>query len=138
MQYRRFVLVVDDERMIADTLVVILQRNNFVAAACYSADDAISILSTVAPDILITDVVMGDRSGVEVAIVARELFPDCRIMLISGNATTTNLLDEARQAGHNFICLAKPIHPTELLAHLVNNVGSNVRQVRAVLKVGHD
>jgi len=130
MQYRRFVLVVDDEQMIADTLALILQRNGFVAAACYSADDAISILSTVAPDILITDVVMGDRSGVEVAIAARKQFPDCRIMLVSGNAATTDLLGEARQAGHNFICLAKPIHPTELLALLLDNVGANVREFR--------
>jgi len=93
---------------------------------CYSADDAISILSTVAPDILISDVVMGDRSGVDVAIFACELFPECRIILISGNATTADLLNEAKQAGHNFICLAKPIHPTDLLAHVGDNIGANV------------
>lgn len=75
---------------------------------------------------------MGDRSGVEVAIVARELFPNCRIMLISGNAATTDLLGEARQAGHNFICLAKPVHPTELLALLLDNVGVNVRESSTV------
>lgn len=131
MQYRRFVLVVDDERMIADSLAVILQRHEFAAAACYSADDAVSIFSTVAPDILISDVFMGDRSGVEVAILARELFPECKIILISGNAATADLLDDARRAGHNFTCLAKPLHPTELLAYLKDNVGTKVLQFQA-------
>lgn len=126
MEYRRFVLVVDDERMIADTLTTILQRSGFVAAACYSVDDAILILSTVEPDILISDVVMGNRSGVEVAVVARERFPECRIILISGNAATADLLEDAKKTGHNFTCLAKPIHPTELLARLKDSVGTEV------------
>ena len=107
------------------------QRHCFPRSPENPADDAVSVLSTIGPDILISDVVMGDRSGVEVAIVARELYPECQVILISGNATTGDLLEEARQDGHDFTCLAKPIHPMELLAHLKDSVAKKVLELGA-------
>jgi hypothetical protein len=40
----------------------------------------------------------------------------CKVLLISGQAETSDLLESAREAGRNFTVLAKPVHPTELLA----------------------
>ncbi len=118
-EIRPFVLVVDDERLIADTLALVLKNHGFETVACYSADDAITILKTFRPDFLITDVVLNQSSnGIDLAIAAQQLVPSCNVILISGNAATGDLLDKAGLSGYSFTCLAKPIHPTELLAQM--------------------
>jgi CheY-like chemotaxis protein len=117
-EYRPVVLVVDDERLIADTLVLVLNHHGYAATACYSGSEAIAVLSELNPDILISDVVMGEVSGVEVAIAAHRMLPNCKVLLISGNATTQNLLEEADLEGYKFNILAKPVHPVELMAQI--------------------
>jgi CheY-like chemotaxis protein len=71
-----------------------------------------------APDLLITDVVMPLLSGIELAIQVRELCPDCKVLLFSGQAATAHLLDAAGANGHNFELLVKPVHPADLLAKI--------------------
>ena len=46
------------------------------------------------------------------------MLPNCKILLISGQAATADLLERARAQGHEFEILAKPVHPTDLLAKL--------------------
>jgi CheY-like chemotaxis protein len=70
------------------------------------------------PDLLITDVIMGRMTGIELAIGVRSKLPNCKILLFSGQAATADLLAEAKSKGHNFDILAKPVHPADLLAKL--------------------
>jgi len=46
------------------------------------------------------------------------MLPKCKILLFSGQAATAALLDDARRRGHEFEVLAKPVHPTDLLAKI--------------------
>ncbi len=112
------VLVVDDERVIADTLVIILNRSGFEATAAYSGERAVEVAQTLRPDMVISDVIMADISGIDAAIRIRSLLPDCKILLFSGQAATADLLEGARTQGHEFEILAKPVHPQDLLARL--------------------
>ena len=61
---RRKVLVVDDERLVADTITEILNENGFEAVAVYSAEAAIPLAGELEPDILLTDVLMPHVNGV--------------------------------------------------------------------------
>ena len=114
------VLVVDDERVIADTLAIILNQHGYDAAPVYTGHAAIERARTVRPDLIISDVIFTDEpiSGIDVAIKVREILPACKILLFSGQAATANLLETARAQGHDFEILAKPVHPQELLAKL--------------------
>jgi DNA-binding NtrC family response regulator len=112
------VFVVDDERVIATTLAAILQLNGFVADSFVRPFDALDAARLKAPDLLISDVVMPDISGVELAIQIKEICPDCKVLLFSGQAATADLLLAAREQGHDFQLLSKPVHPTELLAQV--------------------
>jgi CheY-like chemotaxis protein len=67
---------------------------------------------------LITDVIMTGMTGIEAAIATQAKLPSCKILLFSGQAATADLLEKARQDGHEFEILAKPVHPTDLLAKL--------------------
>jgi CheY-like chemotaxis protein len=112
------VLVADDEQVIANTLAIILNQAGFEARAVYSGEKAIESLDSFQPDMLISDVIMTGMTGIEAAIATREKRPSCKILLFSGQAATADLLEKARAQGHEFEILAKPVHPTDLLAKL--------------------
>ena len=116
--FRPKVLVLDDERIIADSLAMILNRSGFEAVAHYDGVSAIEFIHRECPDILLSDVVMPHIDGLQVADKARAHCPRTRIVLISGNAATPHLLEQASLDGQPFEVLAKPIHPTQLLAIL--------------------
>ena len=117
-QLKPKVLVVDDERVIADTLAVILNQSGFQAKAAYSGEEALDIASTFEPDMIITDVIMADLNGIDAAISIRALLPRIKILLFSGQAATADLLEKARGRGYEFEILAKPVHPQDLLNKL--------------------
>ena len=112
------ILVADDEQVIANTLAVILNQAGFEARAVFSGEEAIAALDSFQPDMLITDVIMTGMNGIEAAIAVRARLPHCKVLLFSGQAATASLLEKARHEGHEFEILAKPIHPTDLLAKL--------------------
>jgi len=112
------VLVADDEQVIANTLAIILNQAGFEARAAFSGEDAVKMLDSFQPDMLISDVIMSEMTGIEAAIITRAKLPNCKILLFSGQAATADLLEKAREQGHEFEILAKPVHPTDLLAKL--------------------
>ena len=123
-QIKGRVYIVDDEHVIAHTLAAILKNSGFDATAFTSPLDALDAANSNAPDLLITDVMMPEMSGVDLGIHFRTRFPQCNVLLFSGLATTAALLDEARKQGHDFTLLAKPIHPKDLLAAIGSLIAS--------------
>jgi DNA-binding response OmpR family regulator len=112
------VFVIDDERVIASTLGTILKLNGYDASSFVNPLEALEAARTGGPDLLISDVVMPELSGVDLAVRLKEQCPTCKVLLFSGQAATTDLLEGAREQGHDFQVLAKPIHPTALLARI--------------------
>lgn len=120
---RPFVVVVDDERRIADTLVLILDSRGYAAAAAHDGASALEICRQRAPDLVISDVVMPDMNGIDLAIAIRQRFRDCHILLFSGQAETADILENARCRGYDFELLAKPLHPEDLLMRIRTLIG---------------
>jgi CheY-like chemotaxis protein len=114
----RRVLVVDDENLIADSVAAILNRSGYVAISRYSGTEAIESIQEQCPDIIVSDVVMPDINGIQLAKAVRTLCPNARIVLFSGNVDTASLLDDASLEGYFFEILPKPVHPLQLLKAL--------------------
>jgi CheY-like chemotaxis protein len=112
------VLIADDERIIANTLALILNASGYDARAVYTGEKAVEEAGQLKPDVLICDVILGGISGIEVAIRITKMQPACRIILFSGQAATADLLDRAESEGYRFEILAKPVHPKVLLEYL--------------------
>jgi CheY-like chemotaxis protein len=122
------VLVVDDERVIADTLVAILTKNGFNATAFYSGETAIAAAQRSAqPYSVVSDIMMSGMNGIEVAIKLGKLCPACAVILISGATGSGDLLEEARAQGHHFDVLAKPFHPNTLIELLRATQGAGTQ-----------
>jgi DNA-binding NtrC family response regulator len=109
------VFVVDDEIDIAKLLVVILQMNLFDAVPFADPQAALEAAKAEAPDYLISDIVMPEMTGIELAIAIRRDIPTCKILLFSGKVGALELINNAREAGHSFSLVEKPIHPTKLI-----------------------
>jgi DNA-binding response OmpR family regulator len=115
---KAMVLVVDDERLIADSMTEILRRSGFDAICAYDGLSALELALKVNPDFVLTDVVMPHLNGVQLAIAIRKALPATEILLLSGQAGITEIVDGGRNEGYLFELIAKPIHPEKLLQRL--------------------
>ncbi len=112
----RKILIVDDEPTIADTLSLIFASSGYEARTAYSAEQALEMLEEWRPNLAIIDVVLPGMNGIEFAIFLKASYKDCQFLLFSGQPGTSGLLEEAKKRGHLFEILAKPLHPTFMLA----------------------
>jgi CheY-like chemotaxis protein len=109
------VLVVDDQRLIADTLAEILENAGFDAVAAYDGFEALEKAARFHPDWILSDVLMPRMNGVELAIAIRKNYPNAAILLLSGQAGISGILEDGRLQGYQFELIAKPIHPLKLI-----------------------
>lgn len=112
------ILVVDDERLLADTTAAILRRAGFHAKTAYDGFAALDLLSSFHPDYLLTDIMMPGMNGVELAIAITKSHPATKILLFSGQAGISEILEKSRAKGFEFPLLAKPVHPSRLISEL--------------------
>lgn len=114
------IIVADDERIIADTLANILEGDGHSALALYDGESAVKWAEMLVPDVVLTDIIMPGIDGIEAAKAIMKLLPGCRIILFSGQATSSDLLARAQAEGYYFEVLGKPINPDVLLQRLKN------------------
>lgn len=109
------VLVVDDERLLADTTGAILRRAGYEVKVAYDGFDAVEFVRSFGPDYLLTDILMPGMNGVELAMAVSKLSPSTRVVLFSGQAGILDILEESKAKGFEFPLLAKPVHPSRLI-----------------------
>ena len=112
---RSKVLVVDDQKLIVDTLSEILESEGFDVVAAYDGWQALEAAARFHPDHLLTDVLMPRMNGVELAIAIRKMYPAVNILLFTGQAGISEILDDAAKRGFRFEVIGKPIHPKNLI-----------------------
>lgn len=112
------ILVVDDERVLADTTAAVLRGAGYNAKTAYDGYDALEIIRTFHPDYVLTDIMMPAMNGLELAITIRKTYPRTRVLLFSGQAGIADILEDSRTRGYEFPLLAKPVHPTQLIEKL--------------------
>ncbi|HLH10070.1 MAG TPA: response regulator [Terriglobales bacterium] len=111
-QDRAKLLVVDDEQLVADSLAAISRSKGYLVTARYRAGDGIAAAQSVRPCLLLSDVMMPDLNGIQLAIQVRNLVPECKVLLMSGDPHAAILVAQARERGHAFEFLDKLVDPT--------------------------
>ena len=114
----RRVLVVDDDRLVADTLALIFEKNGYDARATYSADEALRIAREFVPNLLLCDVTMPGRDGLALTLDITLEFPSCRIIVLTGfYSNLVSVREQANKMLRPMGILTKPCQPSELLRH---------------------
>jgi CheY-like chemotaxis protein len=109
------VLIIDDEANVSDTLALIFAKEGYETQVAYSAEGAIDIIAKWAPDLAIVDVMLPGMNGIDFAVVLKANYPECRLLLFSGDQATAGLLTRSADRGNIFDIVAKPVHPAYML-----------------------
>jgi CheY-like chemotaxis protein len=120
-QVKPRILIVDDERLLADTTAAILRSAGFRTKTAYDGWEALETARSFHPDYLLTDVMMPLMNGIELAIAITKMLPSTKILLFSGQAGISDILQEGYSQGYEFPLLAKPVHPLRLIDALKGN-----------------
>ena len=113
-----YVLVVDDEAAIAETLGEVLRQAGYAVSVVYNGEDAMQLAALAPPELVITDVHMPGMTGFELALLLCKSIPDCKVVLFSASCDSARMLTAAAMAGRTFPLLRRPMHPGELLQEL--------------------
>jgi len=109
----RTILVVDDEPALKALASEILSSNGFKVYEAESASEALGILDHNSIDLVLSDVIMPNIDGYELASIIREKFPDVRIILASGFTKQESKKPELQDLTDNL--LHKPYSSGELV-----------------------
>jgi DNA-binding response OmpR family regulator len=109
------ILIVDDEQMIADTLSVIFRRRGYEVFTAYNGLLGLDAARDLKPNLVLSDVVMPELDGVNMAMQICNALPEVAVLLFSGQAGTTDLLHGAEEQGYRFELLQKPVPPDVII-----------------------
>lgn len=107
------ILLVDDERTFPQTMALILNQSGYIAKSVFSGEEAVAAAAEFIPDVLISDIIMLDLTGVEAAAEIRRTCPNMCVFLYSTFDPWPTLL--APLAGQQFTVLRVPFHPQDIL-----------------------
>lgn len=119
MLERKRIYVADDEQIIAKTICLILTNAGYECSFFFSAEAILEAVTQHAPDLVLSDVVLtGPMTGIDLAEIIADKYAHTRVMLLSGQAQTSELLDKAQERGFQLRVHAKPIHPGVMLQEI--------------------
>lgn len=120
------ILVIDDEVYIREGLKQVLQMEAYEVQVAADGKEAIALIQKDIPDIIITDIIMPEKDGVEVICNVKEKYPDIKIIAISGGGRISahDYLKIAKQLGANTI-LTKPFSSNDLIMEIQKLCGTN-------------
>ena len=109
------VLLAEDDAVMREYLARALEKAGYAVSAVDRGTAAIPLLESERFDLLLTDIVMPEMDGIELAQKAAIIAPDMQVMFITGFAAVTLKAGEAMPQAK---VLSKPFH----LRDLVNEV----------------
>ncbi len=110
------VLLVEDERELAENIRTYLQRGGLICEAVHSAREAEDRLSAFPYDVIILDIMLPDGSGLEVLRSVRKERPEAGVLIISAKDALDDKVQGLELGADDY--LTKPFHLPELNARL--------------------
>ena len=110
------ILIIDDDEGHGEALGDGLEIDGYDCTVVGSGGEGVKALEEVVFDAVLTDLVMHDRSGLEVLQEAKRLTPETPVLLITGHATVETAVDAMREGAEDY--LSKPVKLAELRAKL--------------------
>lgn len=111
------ILLVDDEEMVRTQIRASLELEGYAITEASNGREAVDMLKGFKPDLVITDILMPEKEGIETIMEIRQMYPDIRIIAISGGVRTENMdfLKIAKRLGAD-LALPKPFGRQQLLS----------------------
>ncbi len=106
------ILIVDDEPIVREFITEVLIRIGYAPLSVESGEQALEYLNRSEFDLVITDFKMPGISGTDLMQRTLELWPDCRIIIITAFGTIEHAVNAIKLGAHDYI--TKPISPDHI------------------------
>lgn len=119
------ILLIDDDNHFREMFAELLKREKYEVIETNDGRNAINLFDLHKPDLVITDIIMPDKEGIETILDLKKENPNAKIIAISGGGRT-NAMDNLRSAkllGANET-FAKPFNNKEILQSISNLINS--------------
>lgn len=118
------ILIIDDDELIRLTIKKTLIKAGCSVLEAENGNAGLALFKKEKPDLVVTDMLMPDKEGLETISEIRAVNPGARIIAMSGGGSSKNMafLQLAQKMGANRI-MSKPIKPDELLNAIKSLLG---------------
>jgi two-component system, OmpR family, response regulator CpxR len=115
------ILVIDDDAAMRRLILRVLRDRGHELLEAENGDDGVALVQEGRPDLIITDILMPQKEGIETIREVLDRAPGTKIIAISGGGTQNLMFLDAAKAFGAHAALAKPFRPDELI-ETVNRV----------------
>ena len=118
-------LVIDDDNLVRGMMANALRKKGFNVLEAGDGNEGLQVVLHNTVDLVVTDMLMPDKEGVETIIELREINSDMKIIAMSGGGKKQDMtfLKLAKQVGANLV-LEKPFRPSDLLGAIEQLLGN--------------
>ncbi|MEJ7607442.1 MAG: sigma-54 dependent transcriptional regulator [Bryobacteraceae bacterium] len=117
-------LVVEDDNSVRNTVVTFLELEGYDVEAVASTREALACLHKESFPIVLSDIYLDEKTGLDVLHAARSANPDCSVILMTGRGTMETVMHSTQ--GGAFDYLAKPFELDRLLSSIKRAEASKV------------
>ena len=110
------ILIVDDEEIFRRTVKEFLERNGYHCSTAVSVSEAMEAIKNNPPDLVISDIVMPGKDGIQLMHTAKQLFPGLDFVITTGFHSEYSYVDIIDAGASDYI--TKPFELKELIARL--------------------
>ncbi|RDD60313.1 response regulator [Ferruginivarius sediminum] len=110
------ILVIDDDRDFADSLVQLLRLEGYSAAAAYSGDEALAFVERATVSVALVDIILGHADGVGLIPELRKRCPAIVNVIMTAYASVETAIEALKQGAYDYLC--KPFYTDDLLSTL--------------------
>ena len=109
------ILIIDDEKPINDLIRSYIMKEGFIPLSAYNGEDALTLIKTEKPDLIILDIMLPDIEGIDLCLEIRKT-NNSPILFLSCKSEEIDKIIALSVGGDDY--MTKPFLPGELIARI--------------------
>jgi len=132
------ILIVDDEAFIRENLERILAEDGYRPFSTESGDEAVRRVAEEEVDLVLLDLNLGTKSGLDVLAALREVDPEVLVIIITGYGTVESAVEALKMGAYDYIKKPFKADAIRLIVRLALETQSLRREVRHLRREGKE
>ena len=92
------VLIVEDEKILADSVRIFLERHGYMTAVAHSGEEGVRLAEEVSPDVAVMDIRLPGIDGLEALRRIREAAPGTEVIMMTAHASVSSAVEAMKRA----------------------------------------